>query len=104
MTEEDFMNEGLELTPEIYGVIMKQSNDKPIRFIYKHKYIDEKGGRHYIQKTDEINKIKFFNKINEVTIIVDYLCRSNHYGTWLIDCEKFNLQVYEKNTLGQVKE
>lgn len=95
MTKEDFINEELELTPEIYSVIMKQSNDKPIRFIYKHKYVDEKGGLHYTQQTDEINKIKFFNKINEITIIVDHLCRSNHYGTWLIDCEKFNLQVYE---------
>ncbi len=94
MTKEDFVNEELELTPEIYDVIMKQRNNKPIRFIYSHKYTDEKG-EHHIQKVDDINKMKFFNKINEVTIIVDYLCRSNHYGTWLIDCEKFNLQVYK---------
>lgn len=94
MTKEDFVNEELELTPEIYDVIMKQSNDKPIRFIYCYKYTDEKG-EHHVQEVDDIHKMKFFNKINEVTIIVDYLCRSNHYGTWLIDCEKFDLQVYK---------
>lgn len=94
MTKEDFVNEELELTPEIYNVIMKQSINKPIRFIYCYNYTDEKG-EHHVQKVDDIHKMKFFNKINEVTIILDYLCRSNHYGTWLIDCEKFNLQVYK---------